>query len=553
MPISLRRTLTRRDGILILVGAAFMHFFDVFSPLDSAPHAIVIDTAPRPQALVDLHHTETTTLVQSTTTTVLAEPSADPSFSPLDLALDSEEFPSTDPTSFIPLERTLDSGLLSTSIVAHAPGWTLFRNLYMSNGTFFIVSDTPSDFPKIRLMTSNPLPAENTPRNIAMREPTPYSMAFLASADARLRWGDDGRLGKRNRVLTVDGNTVLVNEPTQFLRHYYHLVAELFFGVQAFWHGAFSAPSSDPDRDYIVRPHPSPPPIHRVIFARSNADGWRDNPGFNSYFMRAAFPGTTIEVEDDWEDRVEITYDGDRAWHFPLLLLTDRSAAHRGAICGSQTQRIAAEAVEFMRSKRQLVGERVGGWWEPVRSALLQFAGADVALPQSTEQQVVLGRDIDPKLPMPAKIVITYISRQSAGQRKLTPESHELAWRKGWELNVVEAEKLTRDEQLRIIGRTTILLGVHGNGLTHLVFMQPTRVSAVIEMFYPGGFAHDYQWTSRALGMKHFAVWNDTYRSEGIGEGKPRVDYPNGFQGNYIPAHGPALAQLIEDRIEERL
>jgi hypothetical protein len=124
MPISLRRTLTRRDGILILVGAAFMHFFDVFSPLDSAPHAIVIDTAPRPQALVDLHHTETTTLVQATTTTVLAEPSADPSFSPLDLALDSEEFPSTDPTSFIPLERTLDSGLLSTSIVAHAPGWT---------------------------------------------------------------------------------------------------------------------------------------------------------------------------------------------------------------------------------------------------------------------------------------------------------------------------------------------------------------------------------------------------------------------------------------------
>jgi hypothetical protein len=288
----------------------------------------------------------------------------------------------------------------------------------------------------------------------------------------------------------VDGNTVriscdhlllyrtypqqvLVNEPTQFLRHYYHLVAELFFGVQAFWHGAFSAPSSDPDRDYIVRPHPSPPPIHRVIFARSNADGWRDNPGFNSYFMRAAFPGTTIEVEDDWEDRVEITYDGDRAWHFPLLLLTDRSAAHRGAICGSQTQRIAAEAVEFMRSKRQLVGERVGGWWEPVRSALLQFAGADVALPQSTEQQVVLGRDIDPKLPMPANIVITYISRQSAGQRKLTPESHtglvdaleELTWRKGWELNVVEAEKLTRDEQLRIIGRTTVRTGYPFNWL----------------------------------------------------------------------------------------
>ena len=54
------------------------------------------------------------------------------------------------------------------------------------------------------------------------------------------------------------------------------------------------------------------------------------------------------------------------------------------------------------------------------------------------------------------------------------------------------------------------MLGVHGNGLTHLVMMPPTRVSAVIEMFIPGGFAHDYEWTTRALGMRHFAVWNDT-------------------------------------------
>jgi hypothetical protein len=259
-----------------------------------------------------------------------------------------------------------------------------------------------------------------------------------------------------------------VNEPRQFLRHYYHFVAELFFGVQAFWHGAFSLPSVDPDTEYtLLNPH-EPPPITRVIFARSNADGWRDDPGFNAYFMRAAFPGTTVEVEEDWRDRVSSTSTGDRAWHFPLLLLTDRSAAHRGEICGSQTQRIAAEAFEAMRRKKQLVGLRVGGWWEPVRGAVLRFAGAEVQLPDNTEQ-VVLSSDVaegDPRLPMPAKIVITYISRQSAGQRKLTAESHEglvqalkdLVARKGekWELVVVEAEKLSKDEQLKIMARTTV-------------------------------------------------------------------------------------------------
>ena len=35
------------------------------------------------------------------------------------------------------------------------------------------------------------------------------------------------------------------------------------------------------------------------------------------------------------------------------------------------------------------------------------------------------------------------------------------------------------------------MLGVHGNGLTHLIWMPPTPRSAVIEMFFKGGFARD--------------------------------------------------------------
>lgn len=46
--------------------------------------------------------------------------------------------------------------------------------------------------------------------------------------------------------------------------------------------------------------------------------------------------------------------------------------------------------------------------------------------------------------------------------------------------------------------------------LQHLIMMPVTPVSTVIEIFYPGGFAHDYHWTAHALGMRHFAIWNDT-------------------------------------------
>jgi hypothetical protein len=54
-------------------------------------------------------------------------------------------------------------------------------------------------------------------------------------------------------------------------------------------------------------------------------------------------------------------------------------------------------------------------------------------------------------------------------------------------------------------------MGVHGNGLTSLLWMQPTARATVIEFFYPGGFAFDYEYTTRALGMTHYGFWGAEY------------------------------------------
>jgi len=95
--------------------------------------------------------------------------------------------------------------------------------------------------------------------------------------------------------------------------------------------------------------------------------------------------------------------------------------------------------------------------------------------------------------------------------------------------------------------------------------MQPSRLSAVIEIFYPGGFARDYEWTTRALGMRHFSVWNDTWVPSFLSirrlnpsryfthPNEPPLGYPEGFQGSSIPVHGPAVAILIEDWLDGRL
>jgi hypothetical protein len=58
-----------------------------------------------------------------------------------------------------------------------------------------------------------------------------------------------------------------------------------------------------------------------------------------------------------------------------------------------------------------------------------------------------------------------------------------------------------------------IMMGVHGNGLTALLWMKVTPRSTVLEFFYPGGFAHDYEYTTRALGMVHYGFWGDRYVS----------------------------------------
>jgi len=111
----------------------------------------------------------------------------------------------------------------------------------------------------------------------------------------------------------------------------------------------------------------------------------------------------------------------------------------------------------------------------------------------------------------------------------------------GYEVNIVAMDKLTREEQIKLAARTTIMMGVHGNGLTALLWMNPTPRSAVMEFFYPHGFTSDYEWTANAIGLNYFAWWgSERFTSEE----RPVRHIPEGFQGNDIPIDGEAVAAL---------
>ncbi|KAJ6531795.1 hypothetical protein B0H19DRAFT_966371 [Mycena capillaripes] len=521
------KNVSRRDAVLILFGASCFYIFSAFAPVSQNP-SIVINTQ---SDYANTGQTVTETVVTTTT----ARPPA--------------------PTKAVPLDLGLAQNFPETSVVAHAPGWTIFRNLYMSGGALLLLTSDPSQFPEHRLMTSTGLPGNLT--NDPQRIPTPREMAFITPDEAKTKWGGHTASNGRNRVLTVEGTTLLFNDPPQFLNHYFHFVAELIFGSWAFLYGAFVNGATKPAHAVPKASFNSPliststPTIDRAIFIHSDVDGWRDAPGFNGYFIRAVFPSMSVEVSTDWIDRVNATSNTqlERAWHFPLVLLTDRSAAFRGPICGAYTQRTAAEAWIVMAQRGKI--DLIGNWWASMRAALLRYAGGDPH------------EDLQPTLQEPETVVITYINRQGTRRhlleednRVLVAAMEELVERKNqeggkkWEFNDVHAERLSLDEQVRYAAKTTIMLGVHGNGLTHLVLMKPTRVSAVVEIFLPGGFARDYEWTSRSLGMTHYSIWNDTSFTH---PNEPRwPDYPDGFHGPNIPVYGPFVANLVEEHVAAR-
>ncbi|KAH7335660.1 hypothetical protein B0J17DRAFT_600401 [Rhizoctonia solani] len=458
----------------------------------------------------------------------------------------------------------LSAGLPQTKLVKHGAGWTIFENIYMSNGTMYIITEDPSAWPKRRMMIDTGITALNTPENIAAREPTEVDLDWITPEEAEARWG--------KRVWPVPDFTVLYWDPLQFINHYYHFAAELLMGT---WRMLASYdPHINVRGEYTKIPTPA-----RAVFPHVEPKVWRDGPSFNQFFLHAVWPGIGMEFNDAWEDRVKLTRSSDpsvpnnkapHAYLYEQVLLVDRSASFRGAHC-SINARTVSEAVEATRSDLENGPgvDKGKWWWEPLRRRVLKMSSVDQAIQDislwwyGSEADVTrLSETLEHGKPT---VHITYISRQTARHRKLIKADHDnlvsalkaLVARKNalppspanrpWHLEIVEAEHISREEQVRIAARTTVMLGVHGNGLTHLIMMPVTPLSTVIEMFYPGGFARDYQWTSTALGMRHYGVHNDTAFTE---PSLPNVQYPEGFQGDEIPVQGEFIAKLIEERID---
>lgn len=172
----------------------------------------------------------------------------------------------------------------------------------------------------------------------------------------------------------------------------------------------------------------------RFITPNIATSTWRDYAGMNQYVIHSALPGTGLEFKDDWFDRAQMF----RPFVFDRIVLSDSTASRRDP------------EFDFIE-KTTVMADRLPKsphWWAPVRWNVVTFSG--------------LQRD--PDIILERKPVITYISRQAWGRRMLRKEDHEVLVKgleklretHGWELNVVEMENMSRMEQVKLIGRTTV-------------------------------------------------------------------------------------------------
>jgi len=398
-----------------------------------------------------------------------------------------------------PAKTATNTSVEPTKILLHAAGNTVFTNLYIFDGALHIVTDN-RQLPELKRITSN-----GVSLNLGNSDPTDEDIRVPTVRDAERTFG--------GRAVPLEGTSWMVTEHPEFIAHYYHYTAEILLSLQ---------------RTTSALNLTLPPPA-RLFFPHSTHAAFRDGPGMNAYISLAAFSSSAVLFSDTWADLRA----SKRAYKLERAVLFDRAGAMGGPAHGRSWKPI---------SEAMSLPAKEADWWGEVRERVVDFAGGELLKPGRVD-----GR----------KRVVTYVSRQGGNRRALREADHialvtalqAASEELRFELNVVQLEGMTKEEQIQLAARTTILMGVHGNGLTSLVWMRPTPHSAVFEFFMPGGWFRDYEITARSLGIMYRGFWNDTSFSYPGFQGRD----VNGFHSAQIPLHAAYVVDQVKKALQRGL
>ncbi|RSH87846.1 uncharacterized protein EHS24_000364 [Apiotrichum porosum] len=426
------------------------------------------------------------------------------------------------------LYMSFHNGVPQTTLTSGIAGFNFFTNLYLFNGTFYFVTD---DAEAAGFPAQGPGYIMSDVSGATKETAGPDRWQVITPAEAKQVLG---RMAIRRHGVSHYFNDRDGGGSQAFLAHYYHFsahfpvlfaffsatialdiaVGEMFIGL---WRLSASAGSYELPA--------------RLVFLSEGAE-WRDRARITPWFQRTIMAETVIEEHPDWEDRklsgVTFVYD--------KIGIADRWAAHRHG---------TLEVKHWNKAIGDLPQLRVPlNWMDPLRDRVVQVS----------EVSGCTAKRAQPTVP-----VVTYIDRQKTA-RRLLPDCHEdlvkslQALHDNGDIEFVHAqmEFIERTEQFCLAARTDIMVGVHGNGLSHQLWMKPG--SGVLEIMMPDSFLRDYSILAELMSHEYYAVHNDTYlprdkwrRPDGWGIGAN-----DDFHSSKIPANGPWIANLVKDMAARR-
>ncbi|KIJ59389.1 hypothetical protein HYDPIDRAFT_118615 [Hydnomerulius pinastri MD-312] len=386
-----------------------------------------------------------------------------------------------------------------TSVIQHVPGYTILDNVFMINGTVFLVTDDPS-FPSLGSVASSGENSHELPR--------PSDWQILSSSQARHTLGDHGGLIHGVSWLSTDAS------PSNYT---------LF----SLWRTYSSLNTSLSVSDGLTLPPPRRifyPNVPTFMGERPDLNGpiilrQRSPSGFHPFLAKAAFPTVGLMYKEDWEDfaLMEVPFILRR------VVVADQGAARRSR---GDVPPFALPLVELGASKE---------WWEPIRRNVASFLGVVDQEPKKSWRSKT-------------KTVITYLSRQDAPSGpKLKSADHEALVKalnnlgSGYIVNIIPSESpWTR--RMTAVAQSTILIGLYGDHLADSVYMAPSAHSTLMEIFPPGTFTHDAEISVKSLGINYFAWWKAQQHAS---NSLPPVIPPTESQHSDIPIDASALVKAI--------
>ncbi|WWC96890.1 hypothetical protein V866_003765 [Kwoniella sp. B9012] len=382
-----------------------------------------------------------------------------------------------------------------TQLVGGLPGFYVFEELWYRNGTFYAFREDVMDVPlpdKDKIISG--------PHDIITQS---------LSAQEELMNGNLGQI----RYFNVFLNDGADQWNWSYLNWFYHLAAEALLGGIASL--ALSNDILEEDLPRLMIPWEG---------------NWKDGYGINEGMIRAIF-GKYLVEKDQWE-----RWSVSRDWiGFEKVVIVDRYASHRHNPIANEWNKMSLPIFEELPSPPP-------PFFAPYRQKLLR----NLHLSQPpVRAKVGKALDVIPK--------IVYLDRQET-DRKLSDDDHtgllevlrNLKKDGKAEVGVPHLSEMGFRNQVKAVKGADIIIGIHGNGLTHQMWMPEGGI--VIELFIPDAFLRDYQVLSQALGHRHIAIWNDRILPpsewETIdGQLNPTIMH----NGTLIPLNTSFIQTLLED------